>query len=35
MNARRNVYVNPHKCAYDTIVHRRWFNKTFYTPTEG
>ena len=35
MNARRNVYVSPHERAYVAIVHRRWLNETFYTPTKG
>ena len=35
MNARRNVYLNTHELAYVAIVHRRWLNKTFYTPTKG
>ena len=33
--SRRNVYVNPLERAYDAIVHRRWFNETFYVPTKG
>ena len=35
MNSQRNVYVNPLERAYVAIVHQRWLNETFYTPTKG
>ena len=33
--SRRNVYVNPLEHAYVAIVHRRWLNVTYFTPTKG